>query len=65
VGIFKKNAFFQNCIFQPCLGIRMPILALAVKKGNPFHGVKNNECERCSQFGPADPTILMAASFEN
>jgi hypothetical protein len=51
VSNLLKNAFLPNCIFQPCLGLKMSNLALSGKKGNPFHLVKNNEGEICGQFG--------------
>ena len=33
--------------------------------GNPCHGVKNIQSDTSSEFGPADPKILISASFEN
>ena len=64
--IFDEKCIFSKLYFSAFFGLKDDqFSSWCQKTGNPFHGVKNNEGESCSEFRPTEPKILSAASFEN
>jgi hypothetical protein len=62
---FAEKCIFPKIYFSNFFGLKDTQLSSQCQKtGNRFPGMKNNEGEICYQFGPAEPNILMAASFE-